>query len=329
MSHTSFRKFVFGWGSTALMVLLSACGGAAPQAVAPTAVPTGANNANPQPTVTSGANNANPQPTATAGATAQPAGQKDLLDTIKERGVIRVSTDANYAPQSYFDEKTKAWTGFDVDTAQEVGKRLGVKVEFVTPQWDAITSGNWAGRWDVSIGSMTITPEREKVLDFTPPYYYSLAQFAVRADLKDSIKTFDDLAGKTVCVAKSTTYEDYLNGKLDIKGITTPPPKNVKVAPVETDQLCIQTIQSGRKEYDAVLTAANVVNDGIQKGAPIAMLGKPVFSEPLAIAVDKSSAPNAKFIEVLTKVVNDMHGDGTLSKLAMKYYGYDLSMVPK
>jgi polar amino acid transport system substrate-binding protein len=204
-----------------------------------------------------------------------------------------------------------------------------VKVEFVTPQWDAITAGNWAGRWDVSIGSMTITPERQKVLDFTPPYYYSLAQFGIRADLADTIKTVDDLNGKTVCVAKSTTYEDYLNGKLDIPGIVTQPPKGVKVAPVETDQLCIQTMQSGRKDYDAVLTAANVVNDGLSKGAPVAFLGKPVFSEPLAIAVDKSSAPNQKFVDAASKIIIDMHSDGTLTKLAKQYFGYDLSVLPK
>jgi polar amino acid transport system substrate-binding protein len=298
-------------GGIALVFALGACGGAA----TPTSAPTQAPNAN--------------SPTATTAATSQPAGQKDQLDQVKERGALRVSTDANYAPQSYFDEKTKEWTGFDIDTAREVAKRLGMKVEFTTPQWDAITAGNWAGRWDVSIGSMTITPEREKVLDFTPPYYYTLAQFAVRADLKDSIKTVDDLAGKTVCVAKSTTYEEYLNGKLNSNTITTQAPKSIKVAPVETDQLCIQTMQSGRKEYDAVLTAANVINDGIQKGAPIVFLGKPVYSEPIAVAIDKSAAPNAQFLQALSKAITDMHSDGTLSKLATKYFGYDLSVVTK
>jgi polar amino acid transport system substrate-binding protein len=309
MNRLSPQRSAFLSSSLVLVVMLAACGGATP-----TAAPTSA---------------APPTAAPTTAPADTPAGPKDLLDQVKERGVLRVSTDANYAPQSYFDEKTKAWTGFDIDTANEVGKRLGVKVEFATPQWDAITSGNWAGRWDVSIGSMTITPEREKVLEFTPPYYFSLAQFAVRADLKDSIKSVADLAGKTVCVGKSTTYEDYLNAKLTMDTITIQAPKDIKVASVDTDQLCIQTIQSGRKEYDAVLTAANVVNDGIQKGAPIAMLGKPVYSEPLAVAIDKSSAPNTKFVAELSKIITDMHNDGTLSKLAMKYYGYDLSVVPK
>jgi len=260
------------------------------------------------------------QPTA-----APAAGEKDWLDTVKERGVLRVSTDANYAPQSYFDEQTKQWTGFDIDTAREVAKRLGVQVEFVTPDWSAITAGNWAGRWDVSIGSMTPTPERRKVLDFTPPYYFSVTQFGIRADLKDEIKTVNDLAGRTVCVAQATTYETYLNGNLDIE-VVMPPPQGVKIAIVKTDQECIQSIQSGRKDYDALLTSANVINDGRKKGVPIEFLDKPVYYEELAISIDKAAAPNAKFLAELTRIVNEMHADGTLSNLSMKYFdGLDVT----
>ncbi len=55
--------------------------------------------------------------------------------------------------------------------AEEIAKRLGVEVEWITPSWDVITAGNWNGRWDLSVGSMTPTPERQKVLHFSPPYY--------------------------------------------------------------------------------------------------------------------------------------------------------------
>lgn len=265
------------------------------------------------------------QPTA-----APAAGQKDLLDIIKERGVIRVSTDANYAPQSYFDEKTKTWTGFDIDVAYEVGRRLGVKVEFVTPDWSAVTAGNWAGRWDVSIGSMTITPERQKVLDFTPPYYYTAGQFGVRADLKDVIKDLSDLEGKTVCVGESTVYEQYLNGTLEIEGEVIPPPKNAKVATVKTDLECIQSMQAGRKDYDAVLTAANVLADAIKKGAPVVTVGSTVFADRVGISIDKAAQPNAKFLAALSKIVEDMHADGTLSAISKKYYdGFDLTKLTK
>lgn len=268
--------------------------------------------------------------TAPANAQPQTGTEKDLLNVIREHGVMRVSTDANYAPQSYFDEQTKTWTGFDIEVAYEVGRRLGVKVEFVTPDWSAVTAGNWAGRWDVSIGSMTITPERQKVLDFTPPYYYTAGQFGVRADLKDVIRGLSDLEGKTVCVGEATVYEQYLNGTLDIEGEIIPPPKNVKVATVKTDLECIQSMQSGRKDYDAVLTAANVLADAAKKGAPVVAIGSTVFADQVGISIDKAARPNAKFLAALSQIVTDMHADGTLSAISKKYYdGFDLTKLQK
>ena len=64
-----------------------------------------------------------------------------LLGDILERGVVRVSTDPNYEPQSFLDESGE-FIGFDVDVAREIATRLGVEVEFVTPDWDIITAGN-------------------------------------------------------------------------------------------------------------------------------------------------------------------------------------------
>lgn len=299
--------------------ILAAC--AAPPAAAPPAAAPAAS----QPTQSEAAKPAE--------ATTAPAasGEKDLLDTIRERGVLRVSTDANYAPQSFFDQTSKTWTGFDIDVANEVARRLGVKVEFVTPDWSAITAGNWAGRWDVSIGSMTITPEREKVLDFTPPYYYTAGQFGIRNDLKETLTDLAGLDGKTICVGESTVYEQYLNGTLVMEGETLPPaPKNIKVAPVKTDLECIQSMQSGRKDYDAVMTAANVIADAAKKGAPVTALGQPVFADRVGISIDKAAKPNEKLLASLSEIVGDMHADGTLTAISKKYYdGFDLTKLTK
>jgi len=109
----------------------------------------------------------------------QSASANDLLGEIKSRGTLRISTDVNYAPQSSSvqgaqrpantkcaaAELTAAEVeGFDIDTAVEVAKRLGVEPCFVTPDWTLITAGSWGGRWDASVGSMTITQDREKAL---------------------------------------------------------------------------------------------------------------------------------------------------------------------
>src|SRR3546814_2413648 len=66
----------------------------------------------------------------------------------------------------------------------------------VTPSWDIITAGNWGGRWDMSVGSMTPTKKRAEVLDFPAVYYYTPAAFAVHKD--SEIDSLADLNGKVI-----------------------------------------------------------------------------------------------------------------------------------
>src|SRR5918997_4402434 len=95
----------------------------------------------------------------------------DLLAQVCEEGTIRVSTDPAYPPQSSLNEETGEYEGFDIDVATEIASRLGVDIEWETPAWDLITAGHWNDRWDMSVGSMTVTPDRAEVLHFSPAYY--------------------------------------------------------------------------------------------------------------------------------------------------------------
>jgi ABC-type amino acid transport substrate-binding protein len=101
------------------------------------------------------------------------------LAAVCEAGVIVVSTDPAYPPQSFLNEETGDYEGFDIDVAREIATRLGVDVEFTDPTFDAVVAGNWGGRWDMSVGSVTVTTDRTEVLDFTQAYYYTPAQLAV------------------------------------------------------------------------------------------------------------------------------------------------------
>jgi len=98
---------------------------------------------------------------------------------VCDAGVLIVSTDPAYPPQSFLNESTGEYEGFDIDVATEIATRLGVVVEFTDPTFDAVVAGGWGGRWDVSVGSVTVTEERKSVLDFTRPYYFTPAQMAV------------------------------------------------------------------------------------------------------------------------------------------------------
>jgi polar amino acid transport system substrate-binding protein len=251
-----------------------------------------------------------------------------LLEKVMKAGKLVVSTDPNYAPQS-LQKPDGSYEGFDIDVANEIGKRLGVKVDFVTPDWEVITAGGWSGRWDASVGSMTITTERQKILDFSQPYYFTPAQMTVRTDT--GITTIDGLSGKTVCAGKSTTYLDWLNGKTlqfqPVSPISTPP-ANVKSVALKTDQDCPQTWAAGRKDFEGWLSSSTTVQAAIDAGQPVTKVGDPVFDEPLAVAVDKSGAPDTDFVAKLDEIVQAMHDDGTLTQFSMKWFKLDLTQAP-
>ena len=266
------------------------------------------------------------------GLTACGGGAADLLGEIEERGTIRVSTDANYAPQSYLDEGGN-FVGFDIDVATEIAERLGVEAEFVTPDWDVITAGNWGGQWDMSVGSMTVTTDRQAVLDFAEPaYYYTPAQFAA-AD-GSGVESLADIDGQAVCVGLSTTYETWLSG--DVAGLGLPetsfyadPPANISIVPLQTDNDCFQSIQAGRDEFSVFLTSNTVVQAAIDGGVAVSRVGSPVFSENLAVAFDKSSElDNETMVSRVSEIIAEMHADGTLSELSLKWFSEDLTADP-
>jgi len=269
----------------------------------------------------------------------------DLLGAIKERGYILISTDPNYEPQSFLNTSgsrladtkcpsdaltTAEMQGFDVDVAIAVGDALGVETCFATPGWDTLTAGNWADKWDMSVGSMTITTARQQVLDFSVPYYYTPAVVAVLAD--SEFQSLEDLSGQAICAGVSTTYETWLNSGdlgLPASSIYAQPPSGITVVPLESDQECAQALAAGRTDFAAYSTSVTVVNANIAAGIPVRQLGGAVYSEDLAAAFDKSSSlPTASLIAEVNKLFEAMHSDGRLADLSNKWLGEDLTQAP-
>jgi polar amino acid transport system substrate-binding protein len=271
-----------------------------------------------------------------------PAAATDKLSEIVARGTLVVSTDPAYPPQSSLveggkrasstkcssDQHTSSeLTGFDIDTAIAIAGKLGVEAYFVTPDWTLITAGNWSNRWDISIGSMTITPERMTKLYFTQPYYTTPAAFFVYKD-NTSYTQPSDLSGKKVGAASGTTYEYYLDGSLQISGETINfVVKNVQFTGYGTDLDAIQDLSLGDgTRLDAVLTAQPTGAGAVKDGLPIKQLGDPVYFEYLAGAVDKASTPDPiPFLKKVSEIIQVLNTDGTLLTLSQKYYGIDLT----
>lgn len=224
----------------------------------------------------------------------------DLLETVVDRGELVVSTDPNYAPQSFLNPDG-TFEGFDIDVATEIANRLGVDVRFETPDWDSITAGSWSERWDVSVGSMTITTPRKEILSFTQPYYYTPAFLA--ASTRSGVTALDQLPFTI--------------------------PDEVEPTTLTTDANCIEAIQSGRTEFDLVITSGTVIDDAIAADAPIVKIGEPIFVENLAVALDKSGPPHAALLFEMNRIIGEMHEDGTLTALSEQWFdGADLTQNP-
>jgi polar amino acid transport system substrate-binding protein len=300
----------------AVVVILGACTGTGTNAPA-------SQSAAPPSTAASTA------PSASVAATVDPA---SLLGKVIAAGKIRISTDPNYKPFSFLNPDG-SYDGFDTATAVEAVKRLStavgkpIAIEWTTPSWEIITAGGWGGRFDISIGSMSVTVGRAKVVDFADPYYYDSG--AVAVPKSSTVQSLAELnGGKSICVGTATTYQQWLDGTLEIVDPNKlAPPTDPKIVPLETDNLCVQAVAAGRK-YDAIVANANGLADQA-KTAPIRILsGPPIFTVSVAFALDKGGPNDASMLEALNKVVAEMHADGTLTKLSMKYLLKDVTVKP-
>jgi polar amino acid transport system substrate-binding protein len=233
-----------------------------------------------------------------------------LAADIVTKGEVIVANDSNYAPQSSVDPTTKEVVGFDVDVAKGMAEILGLGIKWEHPAWETIPGGLNNGRYDVSIGSMTITPERQQTLNFSDPYYYTSGQVFVKKG-GTQITGVADLAGKKVGVGAATTYYDYLKANSD-----------AIVKTYTTDADTFPDLLNGNLDF--VMTAGPTGQQAILEGKPMEFSGKPLYYEDLAMAVKKGETD---WTALLSYTVQQMHANGALTEMSKQWYnGIDLSV---
>jgi polar amino acid transport system substrate-binding protein len=122
--------------------------------------------------------------------------------------VLKIGTEGAYPPFNNLTSDGKL-VGFDIDIANALCEEMKVKCEFVTQDWDGIIPALQAGKFDAIIASMSITPERAEKVDFTNKYYNTPPAIVAAKDSDIKGVTKEDLAGKTIGVATSTTHYNY------------------------------------------------------------------------------------------------------------------------
>lgn len=158
-----------------------------------------------------------------AGLPVRPAYAEDRLQTIKDRGELRVGLSADYAPFEFEHTKNgkREYAGIDVEVAKKVAKDLGVKLKIVNMQFDSLLGSLKTGKIDAIISGMSATPERKKEVDFSDIYIQGVQRMIVQKKEKNNLKTIDDFKGKGIAAQKQTTQEEIANTEMPESNLTS------------------------------------------------------------------------------------------------------------
>jgi len=234
-----------------------------------------------------------------------------LAATIATHGVIVVGEDPEFAPQSSVGS-TGAWTGFDVDVAQQVGTLLGVDVEVRELDWARVATALKGARYDVAISSIATDPTPAKGLAFAVPYAYSAAQVLVRTG-STPITTLAGLSGKTIGVSAATTYQRFLEAA-----------SGVQVQLYTTDADAVADVGNG--SLTGAMTADTTAATMRAGGAAVTAVGAGFYYQPQAFAVQPGQTD---LVALLDYAVRSMQKSGALTRLSRHWYhGLDVSVRP-
>lgn len=244
-------------------------------------------------------------PTAEAGTTT-PA---NLLEQVKQAGVLKVGLMGTYAPYNFLNDN-KEIDGFDADIAKEIAKRLGVKAEFVAQEFSGMIAGLQAKKFDVVISQMTITDERKEQMDFTEPYITNSVKIIV-AEKNDTIMKLADFKGKNIGVGLGTNDETYL------RKTVLPEVGDFTIKTYDDVITSLKDLNAGR--IDATINNMYALKPIVEKnGFKIKAVGDPIKSDNAGIAVRKD---NPEFRDALNEALKAMKADGTYKTIFVKWFG--------
>jgi polar amino acid transport system substrate-binding protein len=231
--------------------------------------------------------------------------QARTIEEIKKEGTLRVATEGQFSPFNYF--QGSKLTGFEIELAEAVAAKMGLKIEWKALGFDALLAGLRQDRWDLVIASHGITEERAKAVTFADPHYCSGGMVVSK---NPAIRTAKDLEGKTVSVQTGTTYLENVKKLPGVKQVTNFP----------QDSDARSALLTGR--VDAWVTDRFVALNSISANPGAGMkLGDYVFVERIAAAVAKG---NQSVVAEYNKALAATMADGSYEKLSRKWFEEDI-----
>lgn len=233
--------------------------------------------------------------------------QADTLDNIQKAGRIRIGIGMDVPPYGMKDAQLKP-IGSDVETAKLIAEDMGVALDIVPTTAANRIPYLQTNKVDIVIASLSVTPEREKVIDFSTPYAAILA--VVAAPKSMSIKSFADLAGKKVVVTRASTNDAEI----------TKNAKDAQIVRFDDDSTSITAILSGQADIFVTSPALMIV---INKRNPQKDLETKLVIKTFKLAIGLRKS-DGRLKEKMNAYVKAGLKDGKLNQIYQKYHGVPL-----
>jgi len=236
------------------------------------------------------------------------AAMADQLDDIKKKGELVIGVLGTDEPNSFVDPKTREIVGYEVDIANAIAKKIGVKPVFKQLAVAARIPELQQGRVDILAASLTHNKEREAQVDFSLTTFVTGQKVLVKT--ASGINDLPQLGGKKVLTVKGGTQEP--NIRKAVPG--------VDVVTFETTQQAFLALQQG-KGVGYVNDEASLVNDYAKLGAAkkdYAILSQSISVEPLALGLKKGEKSLKTTVD---GVLRELESSGEADKLFVKWYG--------
>jgi len=239
------------------------------------------------------------------------AANADALDDIKKSGKIRIAVDLGVPPYGMTDDKMQA-TGSDIETAKLLAADWGLQFEHVPTTGAARIPSLQTGKADLVISTLSITPERAKVIDFSKGY--AVLRTVIAAPKNVTLKSMADLDGKTVGTVRGTTHDTQL---------TKEGPKGMKLVRYEDDATEAQAFLSGQVD---IFSTAELLVAPIDKKNPARQVEVKFVLDTFKLAVGVKK-DEARLLAEVNKWIAAKLKDGTLNAIYKKHHGNDLPDV--
>ncbi len=226
------------------------------------------------------------------------------MGKIQERGEITIGVKFDVPPFGFKNPQTDEVEGFDVDMGRIIAEELGVEPKFVEAISDNRIPFLQQGEVDLILSTMTINQERDLEIEFSEPYYIARGRILVPQD--SDIKGLEDLAGKRVCTALGSTYEETIR--------TEAPDADLKL--VDTYSECLELLQNGA--IDAISTDDVILTGMIIQDDTLQIVGDELTTEPYGAGIKEGDKEFQSFVSDTLEAAQE---DGRWDEIYQEWVG--------